>query len=148
MDCSICLSEISTLTGVYTTSCGHSFHFRCAVTWFVNAEVENCPMCRHEMGDNEKLPDQPEEEEEEQEEEEDSDSIPDYNEEDHALWVFRKTFQMLDENDSIMVTEHAELQQIHLEEFRWRSRRTDVKHFRWRTMRTDGRLVTDGYETS
>jgi hypothetical protein len=153
MECSICLSDITAATGVYTTSCRHSFHFRCAVTWFVNSEVENCPMCRHEMGENEKLPEEAEEEEEEEdedededEEEEEEDSIPEFNEEEHALWVFRKTFQMLDNNDSIMATERAYIPQQ--EDVRWRSRRTDIKHLRWRTMRTDGRFIDDGYDTA
>ena len=136
MECSICLSDITALTGVYTTSCGHSFHFRCALTWFVNSEVENCPMCRHEMGENEKLPEEPQEEyEEEEEEEEDSDcAIPEFDDEAHALWVFRKTFQMLEDNDSIVpdgyVVNHG------------------AEDLRWRSMRTDSRPVDDGYETA
>ena len=82
MECSICLSDITAATGIYTTSCGHSFHFRCAVTWFVNAEVENCPMCRHEMGENEKLPEEPEEEEEEEDEEDDEEEEEEGEEQD------------------------------------------------------------------
>jgi hypothetical protein len=139
MECSICLSDITAATGVYTTSCGHSFHFRCAVTWFVNAEVENCPMCRHEMGENEKLPEEPGEDEEEyedeEEEEEDHDGIPEFDEESHALWVFRKTFQMLDDNDSIIPNGRAEPVE-------------DLYELRWRAMRTDARPIDDGYETA
>ena len=137
MECSICLNDITVLTGVYTTSCGHSFHFRCALTWFINSEVENCPMCRHEMGENEKLPDEPVEDEEEEEEEEDEDreSIPDFNDEEHALWVFRKTFQMLDDNDSIVPTGRAD-------------KGEDLWELRWRARRTEIRRDDEGYETA
>ena len=111
MDCSICLSAITAATGVYTTSCGHTFHFRCAVTWLVHAEVENCPMCRHEMGDDERLPeedhehlteDEEEEEDDDEEDEDDEETIPRFDAETHAFWVLRKTFQMLDDNESIV----------------------------------------------
>jgi hypothetical protein len=143
MECSICLSDITAATGVYTTSCGHSFHFRCAVTWFVNAEVENCPMCRHEMGENEKLPEEPEEEEDEEEEGEDESFvrsvIPRFDDEAHALWVFRKTFQMLDDNLSIIPTGEVEP-----------APESDLEDIYWRANRTACRQIDDddGYETA
>lgn len=90
-------------------------------------------MCRHEMGENEKLPEEPEEEDEEDQEEEDS--IPEFDEESHALWVFRKTFQMLDDNDSIIPNGRAEPVE-------------DLYELRWRAMRTDARPIDDGYETA
>jgi hypothetical protein len=143
MECSICLSDITAATGVYTTSCGHSFHFRCAVTWFVNAEVENCPMCRHEMGENEKLPEEPEEEEDEEEEGEDESfvrsEIPRFDDEAHALWVFRKTFQMLDDNLSIVPTGEVEpIPESDLEDIYWRANRTACRQID----------DDDGYETA
>ena len=144
MECSICLSEITAKTGVYTTSCGHSFHFRCAVTWLLHAEVENCPMCRHEMGNDERLPEEPEEEEEEEEEEDEEESfvgsvIPRFDDEAHALWVFRKTFQMLDDNLSIVPTGEVE-----------RAPESDLEDIYWRANRTACRQIDDddGYETA
>ena len=140
MECSICLSEITAATGVYTTSCGHSFHFRCAVTWLLHAEVENCPMCRHEMGNDERLPEEPEEEEEEEEEDEDEDAddnIPEFDEEAHALWVFRKTFQMLEDNASIVPVGRAD-KEDDAWELRWRARR----------VANNDRSTDDGYETA
>ena len=95
-------------------------------------------MCRHEMGENEKLPEEPEEEEDDEEDEEDQeeeDSIPEFDEESHALWVFRKTFQMLDDNDSIIPNGRAEPVE-------------DLYELRWRAMRTDARPIDDGYETA
>ena len=94
-------------------------------------------MCRHEMGENEKLPEEPEEEDEEEDEEdqEEEDSIPEFDEESHALWVFRKTFQMLDDNDSIIPNGRAEPVE-------------DLYELRWRAMRTDARPIDDGYETA
>jgi hypothetical protein len=92
------------------------------------------------MGENEKLPEEPEEEEEdeedeEEEEDEEHDGIPEFDEESHALWVFRKTFQMLDDNDSIIPNGRAEPVE-------------DLYELRWRAMRTDARPIDDGYETA
>jgi hypothetical protein len=93
------------------------------------------------MGENEKLPEEPEEEEEyeedeEDEEEEEHDGIPEFDEESHALWVFRKTFQMLDDNDSIIPNGRAEPVE-------------DLYELRWRAMRTARRRpIDDGYATA
>ena len=99
-------------------------------------------MCRHEMGNDERLPEEPEEgeddnedEEDEEDEEEDRESIPDFNEEEHALWVFRKTFQMLDDNDSIVPTGRVD-------------KGEDLWELRWRARRTDNRHSDEGYETA
>lgn len=96
-------------------------------------------MCRHEMGNDERLPEEPEEgedeEEEEEEEDEDRESIPDFNDEEHALWVFRKTLQMLDDNDSIVPTGRAD-------------KGEDLWELRWRARRTEIRRDDEGYETA
>lgn len=60
MDCPICFEAISKDTGQVTTSCGHTFHFKCLNTWFYqqleNDEdaKESCPCCRKEAGEFEK----------------------------------------------------------------------------------------------
>ena len=58
MECPICYEQISKDTGQVTTSCGHSFHFKCLNTWYwqqsQNEEGrESCPCCRKEPGEYE-----------------------------------------------------------------------------------------------
>jgi len=104
------MNDITKETGIYTTSCGHSFHLRCAVGWLCqNNEKDTCPMCRHEFGDLERLPesddvdaeDEEEDEDEDEDEEELEEEIPAFDDGAHALWVMRKTFEMLDDGLSI-----------------------------------------------
>jgi hypothetical protein len=81
MECSICYNEITSATGKVELSCEHSFHFSCLTKWFDHQKVqgghENCPMCRHEANEFEKMPDAPladedsEDEDDEEYEEED-----------------------------------------------------------------------------
>lgn len=47
---------MTTETGFYTSSCGHSFHLACTIHWLLYADVQNCPMCRKELTLHEKLP--------------------------------------------------------------------------------------------
>ena len=134
MDCSICFDAINASTGSTTTSCGHTFHFRCLANWSIQkiqaASHQNCPLCRHEMVESERLPELDEEEEEDEEDEEDDDDytdrddqedeaylqfeieneqaaqraaagIPEFDEAAHALWVMRTTFERLDDGESI-----------------------------------------------
>jgi hypothetical protein len=59
MDCPICFETITKETGQVTTSCGHSFHFKCLNTWYwrqtQNEDTnESCPCCRKEPGDYER----------------------------------------------------------------------------------------------
>ena len=66
-------------------------------------------MCRHETSEKEKILntneelqwDDDEEDEEEEEEGMDSTDIPEFNEAAHALWVMRKTFEMIEDGQSI-----------------------------------------------
>lgn len=83
-----------------------------------------------------------EEEEEEEEDEEESfvgSVIPRFDDEAHALWVFRKTFQMLDDNLSIVPTGEVE-----------RAPESDLEDIYWRANRTACRQIDDddGYETA
>lgn len=59
MDCPICFETITTETGQVTTSCGHSFHFKCLNTWYWQQSrqedtKESCPCCRKEPCDFER----------------------------------------------------------------------------------------------
>lgn len=60
MECSICYNEITAATGKVELSCAHPFHFSCLTKWFDQQKVkgahENCPLCRHEASDFEKMP--------------------------------------------------------------------------------------------
>lgn len=56
MECSICMELITPTTGVYVTSCNHTFHLRCTVTWLLNSPKETCPMCRKKLTHHERLP--------------------------------------------------------------------------------------------
>lgn len=77
MECSICYSEITSATGKVELSCTHPFHFSCLTTWFDKQKCqgshENCPLCRHESNDFEKLPEAMYEEEDEEDDDEDED---------------------------------------------------------------------------
>jgi len=60
MECSICFNAITSQTGKVELSCSHPFHFSCLTTWFdkqkMSGGCENCPLCRHEGGEFEKMP--------------------------------------------------------------------------------------------
>jgi hypothetical protein len=60
MECSCCFDEITVETGKTVLGCGHNFHFRCLASWFLQQEsagnAQNCPLCRREASDIEKLP--------------------------------------------------------------------------------------------
>jgi hypothetical protein len=59
MDCPICFETITKETGQVTTSCGHTFHFKCLNTWYwrqtqTEEGQETCPCCRKEPGEFER----------------------------------------------------------------------------------------------
>ena len=135
MDCSICFEAITAKTGCTTTSCGHTFHFSCLARWNLQKihteDSQNCPMCRNNLSEIECLPQNTSEESEDSEESsEDSEEseeseerlpyyvvrqyrpyqyyIPEFNEESHALWVMRTTFNRLDEGVSIQTDKSIE----------------------------------------
>ena len=60
MECSICFNAITSATGKVELSCSHPFHFSCLTTWFDKQKIqggcENCPLCRHEANEFEKMP--------------------------------------------------------------------------------------------
>jgi len=74
MDCPICMETINASTGSTTTSCGHTFHFKCLANWCIKKvqadDHQNCPLCRHEMFEIERLPEPVEDEDEEDDESE------------------------------------------------------------------------------
>jgi hypothetical protein len=54
MDCPVCFEAITKETGQVTTSCGHTFHFKCLNSWYYHqiqsneSGQESCPCCRKE----------------------------------------------------------------------------------------------------
>ena len=74
MECSICFNAITSATGKVELSCSHPFHFSCLTTWFDKQNYQgmhaNCPICRHEVNEFEKMPEPEEEEDDESWEEE------------------------------------------------------------------------------
>lgn len=88
MECSICYSEITSATGKVELSCSHPFHFSCLTQWFNKQKCqgshENCPLCRHESNDFEKMPlaseddedDEDEDDEDDEDDEHDWDQVP------------------------------------------------------------------------
>ena len=119
MDCSICFEAITKETGSTTTSCGHTFHFSCLARWSLQKihteSSQNCPICRNVFSEIECIPQNASEETEDSEDSEETEEteeripyyivrpyhIPKFNEESHALWVMRTTFNRLDEGVSI-----------------------------------------------
>jgi len=69
---------------------------------------DSCPLCRGETVQEEKfladeeLSEDEDDEDEDDLNEDDADSIPEYNQEAHAFWVFRTTFDRLDDGESIV----------------------------------------------
>jgi len=70
MECSICYNEITSATGKVELSCSHPFHFSCLTTWFDKQNYQgvhaNCPICRHEANEFEKMPEPVDEDEEDE----------------------------------------------------------------------------------
>ena len=55
-DCAICCDEITKGTGRSVMSCGHEFHMRCLVQWLQKLDgTGNCPCCRAEPTEMERL---------------------------------------------------------------------------------------------
>ena len=79
MECSICFNAITAATGKVELSCSHPFHFSCLTKWFDKQNMQgceqNCPLCRHEANEFEKMP-EPVEDEEDDEDEDDEDDEP------------------------------------------------------------------------
>ena len=107
MECSICCDEIVAATGQVTLGCSHQFHLGCVGRWLLKSST--CPMCRGEtcakekiLADDEMIEFEEDEEEGDNDEEEvDDEQIPEFDDAAHALWVMRKTFEMLDDGLSI-----------------------------------------------
>lgn len=121
MECTICLELIDERTGSATLSCGHIYHFGCLARWIL--KTQTCPYCRHETNTFETIHQDTESDTESEyentiaSENEPSlrwvrvgpghwrtfprliQQIPDFNEENHALWVFRSFFHQLEEEE-------------------------------------------------
>ena len=46
---------VARVTGETRTSCGHSFHFQCLVSWMSVGTRKTCPVCRSEPSEKEKI---------------------------------------------------------------------------------------------
>ena len=103
MDCSICCDTINVWTGHVTLSCQHIYHLGCIGRWILKSTT--CPMCRQETSDKEKILKDDETmswaSEDEDDESEIEEDIPEFDEAVHALWVMRKTFEMIEDGQSI-----------------------------------------------
>ena len=70
--CAICCEDVTAATGRSVMSCGHEFHMRCLVQWLQKPDgAGNCPCCRAEPSEQERLvaaPDSDDESEAESEE--------------------------------------------------------------------------------
>lgn len=56
MSCPICMDAIvARVTGETRTSCGHSFHFQCLVSWMSVGSRKRCPVCRAEPSEKERI---------------------------------------------------------------------------------------------
>lgn len=81
LDCPICFEQITKETGQVTTSCSHTFHFKCLNTWYWQQaqgedSKESCPCCRKEPGEYElasTIPDESDKSEQQEYPEYDSD---------------------------------------------------------------------------
>lgn len=129
-ECSICFEQLAKATGSSTMACGHCFHIGCLARWLTKNET--CPYCRHEANEHEKFQELIDDESEEEYDDESDDeeehgedwirvargrwitvaqrdsqiqnlNIPEYDAEAHALWVFRKTMELLESGEEIQV---------------------------------------------
>jgi ankyrin repeat protein len=77
-DCSICYDEITVTTGRSVMSCGHEFHLGCIARWLQKPDGPgNCPCCRANPSEKERIVAAAESESEsEEEEEEEMDGTP------------------------------------------------------------------------
>ena len=145
MDCSICFDAIAAATGSATLSCGHQFHLGCVARWLMMNE--SCPYCRHAPTEHERVaqPSNHDDESEDEEEEDDDDDrsvatldIPAFDDECHALWVLRETFDMLERGESLAPAPAAAAptpapffewhSSTHLEDIRHRQNQMDLYH--------------------
>lgn len=75
-DCAICFSEVTAATGRSQLSCGHEFHMRCIVQWLQKPDgTGNCPCCRHEPTEHERLVAAPTDESDSESEYSDDESV-------------------------------------------------------------------------
>lgn len=152
MDCSICMEEINGQTGQALLSCGHVYHIGCVARWL--SKHPNCPYCRHIANDKERISDNDDSETDADAESESiteqdfhaaetlqwirvgqgrwrvfdsTQFIPDFNSEDHALWVFRTVFGTLDDSEGIPSISPKDSSEEHetMESVRDRHRMTD-----------------------
>lgn len=85
-DCAICFSEVTKETGRTVMSCGHEYHMRCLFQWLQKPDgTGNCPCCRHEPTEHERLVPTPA----------DDDSDSEYSDDDASIAADPTTFTAL-----------------------------------------------------
>lgn len=125
-------------------ACGHHFHIGCLGRWLL--KNESCPYCRHEAVEHERIEDDASEDsdslDDESEYESDHDGewiragngrwisvvrrqarlaelpIPEYDEEAHALWVWRTTMEQLEAGAEIAPMKVLPVPKIELPEIK------------------------------
>jgi hypothetical protein len=155
MDCSICMEEINGQTGQALLSCGHVYHIGCVARWL--SKHDSCPYCRHIASDKERISESDTETDSDSQHDDEAESytaediaaaqqlrwirvgerrwrvfdstqfIPDYDSEQHALWVFRTVFGTLDDPERIppVVPKDTSDEYEAIESIRMRHRVTD-----------------------
>jgi uncharacterized protein (UPF0297 family) len=86
-ECAICLETLNQAK-CCTTDCGHTFHSRCIFKNFKNSF--DCPLCRHELV---------EEDEEDEEDEDDEDSDGEYEDDDDSSYDTISINTTIEESD-------------------------------------------------
>ena len=152
MDCSICFDAIAAATGSATLSCGHQYHLGCIARWLMTNE--SCPYCRHAPTEHERVaqPSREEESDDEMDDEDDRSStsldIPAFDDECHALWVLRQTFEMLERGESLAVAPVQPQEQVPALFFEWHGS-AQLEDIRRRQNQLDLYLGEDrGYESA
>ena len=152
MDCSICFDAIAAATGSATLSCGHQYHLGCIARWLMTNE--SCPYCRHAPTEHERVaqPSHEEESDDEMDDEDDRSSasldIPAFDDECHALWVLRQTFEMLERGESLAVASVQPQEQVPALFFEWHGS-AQLEDIRRRQNQLDLYLGEDrGYESA
>jgi hypothetical protein len=94
-ECPCCFEPIH--SSVAVLACSHRFHITCLVNWFATQSAQelpqNCPCCRTEAGEKERLP-----EAEDGEEDEDNESEYSDDEDEDAIWLTRSDLDGLLKN--------------------------------------------------
>jgi hypothetical protein len=120
MECSICFNAITSATGKVELSCSHPFHFSCLTTWFdkqkIQGACENCPLCRHEANEFEKMPAGLENEDDE----EDDDETWEYEDDEEDIAAAGRAAALFERLKAINPIEEVQLYAVNKIKACWR----------------------------